>query len=95
MSRLSKLFPIASPLLFFLAFVIHQSRLWNLRSKIDEANEEGTSGEGESILVHLYSTGWDIWDDIIVYLTLAAFACIFCAILVWKRDRPHQNLFLE
>jgi hypothetical protein len=90
MSRLSKIFLIASPVSFFLASVIHQSRLWNLESQLDGASEEWAS-----VLVHLYATGWDIWDDITVYLILAGFACFFCAILVWERDRPHQKLFPE
>src|SRR5690349_16594181 len=90
MSRLSKIFLVVSPVSFFLAFVIYLLGLWGLESQLDRASEEGAS-----VLIHLYATGWGIWDDITVYLILAGFACIFCAILVWKRDRPHQTLFPE
>ena len=90
MSKLSKTFLIASPVLFFLAFAIHQCRLWNLQSELVAASEGAVD-----MLVHFYATGWDIWDDIILFSIVAGFACIFCAILVWKRDRPHQKLFPE
>jgi hypothetical protein len=55
MSRLSKTFLIAAPVLFFLAFVIYQWRLWDLHSQLGGASEEWASA-----LVHLYTTGWDI-----------------------------------
>ena len=80
--------------LFSLAFSIHQYRLsdMDMRSQL-----EGASEEGASAFVHLYLTGWTIWDDIIVYSILAAFDCIFCAILLRNRDTPYeyQKLFPE
>ncbi len=92
MSRISKILLISSTSFFSLGFIIHQVRLWNMQSQLDGASEGWAN-----VVVHLYATGWDIWDDIIVYSILAAFACTFCAILLRKRDSPYeyQKLFPE
>jgi len=92
MSRISKILLIASPLLFFLAFVIYQFRLQRMMSEL-----EGASEEWKTIVVHGYASWYDAWDIIIVIMIASAFACVFCAILLWKRDRLHkyQKLFPE
>lgn len=58
---------------------------------------EGASEEWVTIVIHGYATWYDTWDIIIVIMIGAAFACIFCAILLWRRDRPYryQKLFPE
>ena len=89
MSRLSKIFLIAAPVSFFLAFAIHLFRLQRMMSEL-----EGASEEWKTIVVEGYAS-WDVWNITIDVLIVGAFSCIFLAILHWKRDRPHQKLFPE
>lgn len=44
-----------------------------------------------------YEFGYGDWDIIVFVIFASSFACVFCAILLWKRDRPlkYQRLFLE
>jgi hypothetical protein len=92
MSRISKILLIASPVLIFLASTIHQFRIPRMMSEL-----EGASEEWVTIMIHDCATCYDAWDIIIVILIAAAFACIFCAKLHWRRDRPYkyQKLFPE
>jgi hypothetical protein len=44
---------------------------------------------------HNNAMGYDNWDIFVFIIFASSLVCVLCAILVWKRDRPHQNLFLE
>ena len=90
MSRISKILLIASAALFFLALHIHQ---YNEQNKIIEMDEADLGWAWAVAL--LSATGYGALDVIVMTMIPAAFACIFLAILHWKRDRPHQNLFPE
>jgi hypothetical protein len=92
MSRISKILLIAWAILFFLSFFIHQFRPQRMIGELD-----GVSEEWVTIVIQGYTTWYDARDIIIIIMSWAAFASIFCAILLWRRDRPYryQKLFPE
>jgi hypothetical protein len=88
MSRISKTLLIASVFLFLMSHVADKLRVkYQIPVEARAAWMEPPD----------YDPGYDDWDIIVFVAFASSFACVFCAILLWKRDRPrkYQRLFLE
>jgi hypothetical protein len=92
MSRISKILLIASAALFFLSLFIHQFRPQRRMGVL-----EGVGEEWVTIVIQGHTTWYDTWDIITAVMSWVAFGSVFCAILLWRRDRTDkpQKLFPE
>jgi len=90
MSRMSKLLLGASAALFFLAPVVRRFGRWY-------DTVLNPTGPASELVDQYHATGINEWDVIFICMIIAAFACVVCAILLWRRHRPfkHQKLFPE
>ena len=93
MSRISKILLIASVFLFLLSHAAHKLRFMYLLSQIPVEEREGWM----QMWAHINAGDYDLWDIFVFIILASSLACVFCAILLWRRDRPqkYQKLFPE
>jgi cyanate permease len=92
MSKMSKILLIASALLFSLSLFINRFRPQRRMGVLEGVNQEWVT-----IVIQGGATWYETWDIITAIMSCVAFGSVFCAILLWRRDRADkpQKLFLE